>query len=172
MVEEGDFAVTAFEGFENGNAIPGTKMEDRLVHVATGVLAHGLDEVLRGAQMGVEVQKSRSYPEDYTEKDIAGKTVEWHATVKEIFTRVLPEMDDEFAKDQGQYQNLGELRAAVREGLEKQAQQRSGRTGASGIARSDRGAQPGRSTRVPGRARSAGARGRNRDGARIRGYPA
>jgi trigger factor len=123
VVEEGDFAVTAFEGFENGNAIPGTKMEDRLVHVATGVLAHGLDEVLRGAQMGVEVHKSRSYPEDYAEKDIAGKTVEWHATVKEIFTRVLPEMDDEFAKDQGQYQNLGELRAAVREGLEKQAQQ-------------------------------------------------
>jgi trigger factor len=123
VVEESDFAVTAFEGFENDTAIPQTKMEDRLVHVATGVLAHGLDEVLRGAQMGVEVRKSRSYPEDYVEKDIAGKTVEWHATVKEIFTRVLPELDDEFAKDQGQYQNLGELRAAVREGLEKQAQQ-------------------------------------------------
>ena len=123
IVEEGDFAVATFEGFENDKPIAETKMEDRLVHVASNVLAHGLDEVLRGAQMGVEVRKSRSYPEDYVEKDIAGKNVEWRATVKEIFTRILPEIDDEFAKDQGQYQNLAELRAAVREGLEKQAQQ-------------------------------------------------
>jgi len=121
-VEEGDFAVATFEGFENGKPIPGTKIEDRIVQVAAGVLAHGLDEVLLGAHTAVEVRKSRSYPADYVEKDLAGKTVEWHATVRELFARVLPEVDDEFAKDQGQYQNLAELRAAVREGLEKQSQ--------------------------------------------------
>lgn len=123
VVEEGDFVVASFEGFEDGKPIPETKMEDRLVQAAAKVLAHGLDEVLRGAQIGAEVRKSRSYPADYAEKDIAGKSVEWRASVKEIFTRVLPDIDDEFAKDQGQYQNLSELRAAVREGLERQAQQ-------------------------------------------------
>ncbi|HXZ88109.1 MAG TPA: trigger factor [Candidatus Binataceae bacterium] len=123
VVEEGDFVVASFEGFEDGKPIAETKMEDRLVQVAANVLAHGLDEVLRGAHISVEARKSRSYPADYAEKDIAGKNVEWRATVKEIFTRVLPDIDDEFAKDQGQYQNLTELRAAVREGLERQAQQ-------------------------------------------------
>jgi len=123
VVEEGDFVVATFEGFEDGKPLAETKMDDRLVQVAANVLAHGLDEVLRGAHIGVEARKSRSYPADYAEKDIAGKNVEWHATVKEIFARVLPDIDDEFAKDQGQYQNLSELRAAVREGLERQAQQ-------------------------------------------------
>jgi trigger factor len=123
VVEEGDFVVAEFEGFENGKMIPDTKIEDRLLRVSKDVLAHGLDEVLIGARAAAEVRRSRSYPADYSEKDLAGKNVEWHATVKEIYTRVLPEVDDEFAKDQGEYQNLAGLRAAVRQDLERHAQQ-------------------------------------------------
>ena len=123
VVEEGDFVVAEFEGFENGKPIPETKIEDRLLRVSKDVLAHGLDEVLTGAHTLEEVRRSRSYPADYSEKDLAGKNVEWRATVKEIYTRVLPEIDDEFAKDQGTYQNLAELRAAARQDLERHAQQ-------------------------------------------------
>jgi trigger factor len=123
VVHEGDFAVASFEGFENGKPIPETKIDDRIVRIAKDVLAHGLDDVLIGAQAGVEVHKTRSYPADYNEKDLAGKNVEWHATVKDIYERVLPDLDDEFAKDQGEYQNLAELRAAVRQDLERHALQ-------------------------------------------------
>src|SRR6185437_13421999 len=45
--------------------------------------------------------------------------------VKDIYERVLPVLDDEFAKDQGEYHDLAELRAAVRQDLERQAQQQA-----------------------------------------------
>jgi trigger factor len=82
-----------------------------------------LDELLEGAEPGKEVRKTRSYPTDYSEKEIAGKNVEWRATVKDIYERIIPALDDEFAKDQGEYQNLDELRAAIRKDLERQAEQ-------------------------------------------------
>ena len=53
--------VTAFEGFEDGKPVAGTKFDDRIVRVAKDTLAHGLDEVLLGAEVGVEVRKTRSY---------------------------------------------------------------------------------------------------------------
>ena len=91
------------------------------MRVAKDTLAHGLDEVLVGAEVGAEVRKTRTYPAAYAEKDVAGKNVEWRATVRDIYERVLPAFDDEFAKDQGEFQNLAELRAGVRKDLERRA---------------------------------------------------
>lgn len=123
IVANGDFVVVNLEAFHDGTPVPDTKLEDRVVRVDQGEPAHGIDEVLRGAKVGEDVRRSRSYPEDYVEKDVAGKTVEWHATVKNIYERVLPALDDEFAKDQGEFQNLDDLRAAVRKDLEARANQ-------------------------------------------------
>jgi trigger factor len=120
-VAENDFVVAAFEGFEDGKPITGTKIEDRLLKVSKETLAHGLDEVLTGAEAGAEVRKTRSYPADYSEKEIAGKQVEWRATAKEIYTHVVPQLDVEFAKDEG-FDDLDALRAKVRENLEARAQ--------------------------------------------------
>ena len=119
-VEDGDFVVAAFEGFADDKPIEGTKVEDRLLKVSKDTLAHGLDEVLAGAETGSEVRKTRSYPEDYSEKEVAGKNVEWHASVKEIYSHVVPELDEEFAKDEG-FDSLDALRAKAREVLEMRA---------------------------------------------------
>jgi trigger factor len=119
-VEENDFVVAAFEGFADDKAIEGTKVEDRLLKVSKDTLAHGLDEVLVGAEAGGEVRKGRSYPDDYSEKEIAGKHVEWRANVKEIYSHVVPELDEEFAKDEG-FDSLDALRAKAREVLEMRA---------------------------------------------------
>jgi trigger factor len=125
IVADGDFVVASFEAFDGGKPVPETKFEDRIVRVNPGEPAHGLDEVLRGAEIGVEVRKERSYPADYSEKELVGKTVEWRATVKDIYNRVLPELNDDFAKDQGEFQNLDDLRAALRKDLETQARQQA-----------------------------------------------
>ncbi|MGH7836736.1 MAG: trigger factor, partial [Candidatus Binataceae bacterium] len=125
VVADGDFIVASFEAFDDGKPLPQTKFEDRIVRVNPGEPAHGLDEILRGAATGVELRRERSYPDDYVEKEVAGKTVEWRATVKDIYERVLPALDDEFAKDQGEFQNLDELRAAIRKDLEAQARQQA-----------------------------------------------
>jgi len=119
-VAENDFVVAAFEAFEDGKAIGGTKVDDRLIKVSKETLAHGLDEILVGAEAGTEVRKPRSYPADYSEKEVAGKNVEWRATVKEIYAHVIPELDAEFAKDEG-FDDFDALRAKAREVLEARA---------------------------------------------------
>src|SRR5579872_3641442 len=97
------------------------KVEDRILEVSSDRLAHGLDEVLTGAEVGQPAHATRSYAADYAEKDLAGKTVEWRAAVKEIYTKVLPALDDEFAKDLGDVASLDELRSKVHEQLLQRA---------------------------------------------------
>jgi trigger factor len=122
-VEPGDFVIAELEAFADGAPIAGSKLESRLLEVSDKAIAHGLHEVLAGAEVGVEGSQRRSYPADYAEKDLAGKDVEWRYKVKEIFKRELPTLDDEFAKDQGEFQSLAELRDKMRDTLLVQAKQ-------------------------------------------------
>jgi trigger factor len=122
-VEPGDFVIAQLEAFADGVSIAGSKLDSRLLQVSDTTLAHGLHEVLSGAEVGVEGSRRRSYPEDHSEKDLAGKDVEWRYKVSEIFRRELPNLDDEFAKDQGEFQSLAELRDKLRDDLLAQARQ-------------------------------------------------
>jgi trigger factor len=117
VVQEGDLAVVTVEGYEDGKPLSETKGENRLLEISKNSLAHGIDEVLIGAKVGAENRKTRTYAADYDQKDLAGKTVEWRANVKEIYKRELPPLDDDFAKDQGDIQSLTELRDRVRTDL-------------------------------------------------------
>jgi len=117
VVQEGDVAVVTIEGFEDGKPLSETKAENRLLEISKKSLAHGIDEALIGAKVGEENRKTRTYGADYEQKDLAGKTVEWRANVKEIYLRELPPLDDDFAKDQGDVQTLAELRDRVRTDL-------------------------------------------------------
>jgi trigger factor len=121
LVQPGDFVLASFEAFEGDTPLPNSKFEERVVRVSKDSLAHELEEVLTGAEAGSEVRKPRSYASDYYESELAGKTVEWRAKVSDIYERILPQLDDEFAKDQGEYQNLAELRSALRGELERRA---------------------------------------------------
>ena len=121
VVQPGDFVLASFEAFEGDRPLPNSKFEERIVRVSSDELRHGLDELLAGTEIGSEVRKSRSYPADYYERDIAGKNVEWRIKATDIYERVLSKLDDEFAKDQGEYQSLAELRAEMRRQLERRA---------------------------------------------------
>ncbi len=117
IVEEGDVAVVTIEGFEDGKPLSEAKSENRLLEISKTSLAHGVDEVLIGAKIGEENRKTRTFAADYEQKDLAGKTIEWRANVKEIYKKELPPLDDDFAKDQGDLQSLAELRDRVRSDL-------------------------------------------------------
>ncbi len=121
-VKDGDYVLAAVEGFVDDKPLSTGKTEDRLLEVSKRALAHGLDEILIGAQAGQEKRGLRTYDPDYAQKDLAGKTVEWRVNVKEIYERVLPELDDEFAKDNGSA-DLADLRSKVREDLERHARE-------------------------------------------------
>ena len=101
VVADGDYALASVEAFEDGKPLSTARAEDRLVEVSERALAHGVFEVLRGGEIGKEMKASKTYAGDYSHKELAGKTIEWRATPKEIYTRELPTVDDDFAKDLG-----------------------------------------------------------------------
>lgn len=74
-------------------------------------------EALRGAQPGESREALIVYPENYAAEKLAGKTVQFKIDLKQIRLKELPELNDEFAKDLGDFQSLEELRAEVRKTL-------------------------------------------------------
>ena len=122
IVEDGDYALASVEAFEDGKPLSSTKPDDRLVEVSERALAHGVFEVLKGAELNKEMRASKTYADDYSQKDLAGKTIEWRATPKEIYRRELPTVDDDFAKDLGD-ENLEAFRTRVRSELLAHAKQ-------------------------------------------------
>jgi trigger factor len=75
-------------------------------------------EHLRGMSPGEEKEFDVTYPDDYGEPRVAGKTIRFHVRLKAVRRRELPELNDEFAQDLGDFQTLDELRQAVRRSLE------------------------------------------------------
>ena len=81
----------------------------------------GFDEALIGVQAGDDKSFNVSYPADYAIQELAGTTVRYDVSVKAIRKRVVPDLDDEFAKDLGEFDSLEALRARVRADLEHEA---------------------------------------------------
>jgi trigger factor len=82
----------------------------------------GFDEQMLGLTPGATKSFTITYPADYAIPELAGGTVDYTVTLKEIKKRVVPALDDEFAKDMGEFASLDALRARVRHDLEHEAQ--------------------------------------------------
>ena len=93
------------------------------VNIELGAKANppGFDEHLLGLEVGATRTFTVHYPADYAITELAGTDVVYTVTVKAIKRRVLPELDDEFAKDLGEFESLDGLRTRVREDLEHEA---------------------------------------------------
>ena len=79
----------------------------------------GFSQLLIGAVVGDEKNQDYTYPEDYTYENLRSVEAEFHATVKEIKSRTLPELNDEFAKSVSEFDTLAALQTRVRESLEE-----------------------------------------------------
>lgn len=82
----------------------------------------GFDAQLFGLETGASKTFSITFPADYQSAELQNQTVEYAVTVKAIKRRTLPELDDEFAKDMGEFENFEALKARVRADLEHEAQ--------------------------------------------------
>ena len=92
--------------------------EDTLVEIGGKDTVDAFNNALRGAKAGQELKVEVIYPADYAEAKLAGKTVAYEVTVKGIKKRILPELNDEFAKEIGHYENYADLEKSVREYME------------------------------------------------------
>lgn len=95
------------------------------LEVGSGRYTPAIDEALLGHQLDETVSLEYEYPEDYEEPELAGQKATITMTIEEIRERQLPPLDDDFARSQGDYENLAALRAAVRERLTQEAEKRS-----------------------------------------------
>jgi trigger factor len=84
-----------------------------------------LDAALTGTKPDQELDVEARFPDEHPRKELAGKAGTFHVKIKDAKARVLPALDDEFAKDVGSCQTLVELRANVHTELEKMLRNRS-----------------------------------------------
>jgi trigger factor len=115
---DGDWAQISYTGklADDPEAAPVTG-EDSLVEVGGKDTVEAFTSVLRGAKPGQELQAEVIYPADYPDAKLQGKTVAYDVTVKAIKKRTLPELNDDFAKELGNYESLAELENRIREHL-------------------------------------------------------
>jgi trigger factor len=86
----------------------------------------GFAPELEGLKVDDPTEFTLTVPDDYADNDIAGKEVEFAVTVTEVKERVLPELDDEFAKTVGdEYETLDQLRAQLSEDIENEARRQN-----------------------------------------------
>lgn len=94
---------------------------DVAIEIGAAANPPGFDAQLLGAEVGSNRSFVLTFPADYQAADLAGKDVTYAVAVKNLKRRTIPELDDEFAKDMGEFENLAALRARVRADLEHEA---------------------------------------------------
>jgi trigger factor len=119
---DGDFAQIRFtglvhdgDGSPDGDAAKPIEGDDATVEIGGPNTVEAFTDALRGAKVGQQMQFEVSYPEDFTEKRLAGKSVAYDVEVKGIRKKILPELDDAFAKQMGEYESIDQFKEKLRE---------------------------------------------------------
>jgi trigger factor len=114
----GDTVVIDFDGSVDGEHFEGGKAEDFSLSLGSGQFIPGFEDQLVGHKAGEDVNVNVTFPEEYQAEDLAGKPALFETKIHEIKKLVLPELDDEFAKDvDSEVSSLSELKAKISERL-------------------------------------------------------
>lgn len=117
-IKEKDLVNIAFEGSIGGEAIKSTKLDDYHIIIGENKVLPGFDEALKGASKGDVREAKVNFPENNPDKSVAGKEVVFRITVKGIKEKVMPNIDDEFAKDLN-FPSLEDLKSRIKEEIHK-----------------------------------------------------
>jgi trigger factor len=129
---DGDFAQVAFEGTPKSEAAAETpaegaekaaeptpvKVDEVMVEIGGTNTVKEFSDNLRGAKAGDRKTFDVAYPADFQDQRLAGKTMTYTATVNGIKSKAVPELNDAFAKEVGDFENIDALKQRIREGME------------------------------------------------------
>jgi len=119
--ELNDLVVIDFKGTVRGKAFEGGSAENYQLRLGSGDTIAGFEDALVGMSTGESKEVDLPFPADYGKSNLAGKKAHFTLSLKEIHVVVLPDVDDEMAKDAG-YNDLEEMRAALKKDLEQTSQ--------------------------------------------------
>ena len=114
--DKGDFVVIGYQGYLNGEPVKQIVAESYPLELGNAMLMPEFEDSVVGMKQGEEKDIEVPFPDDYPDKDIAGKKITFRVTMKEIKRKMLPELNDEFARDMS-YENLDVMRTGVKEEL-------------------------------------------------------
>jgi trigger factor len=109
----GDHLLIDFVGKVGGEPFEGGEARDYLLELGSDSLIDGFEEGLLGASAGEQRTVEVTFPEDYHAESLAGADASFEISVKEVREKRLPELDDDFAADNSDFDTLGELRADI-----------------------------------------------------------
>ncbi len=116
---DGDFITLDFQGFVDGEAFEGGTAEGHVLELGSGSFIPGFEEQLVGMKRDEEKDVEVGFPEDYGNKELAGKPAVFKVKLHEIKEKTVPELDDEFAKGYGA-DSLDELKKNIAENHQAQ----------------------------------------------------
>ncbi|MGN0686750.1 MAG: trigger factor [Oscillospiraceae bacterium] len=121
----GDTAVIDFDGYLDGVAFEGGKGEKFPLELGSKTFIPGFEEQVVGKNIGEEFDVNVTFPENYQAENLKGKAVVFKCKLHEIKGKDLPQLDDEFVKDVSEFDTVDELKADIKEKLEKRAEDES-----------------------------------------------
>lgn len=112
-----DQVIIDFVGRLDGEEFEGGAGSNYSLTLGSGSFVPGFEEQLIGAKPGDKIIVKVSMPDEYHSEQLAGKDVEFDVSINEVKRKVMPELDDDLAKEVGDYSTLEELRNSIRERL-------------------------------------------------------
>lgn len=116
----GDTAIIDYDGYLDGVAFEGGHGENYELKLGSNTFIPGFEAKIQGMQVGEERDLDLTFPAEYHAENLAGKDVVFHVKLNELKSQVLPEADDEFAKDVSEFDTLAEYKDHLREDLKVQ----------------------------------------------------
>ena len=112
--EKGDILVVDFSGEVDGEKYPGMEAEDHHLELGSNRFVEGFEDQLIGVQPGEEKTVEVTFPDEYMNSQLSGKTAQFHVTVKELRAAEPVEINDELAQKFGE-EDLNSLKGRVRD---------------------------------------------------------
>jgi trigger factor len=123
-LEDGDVAVVALSSEETEDT-PKIEQSETTITIGGEETLADFSAALRGKTPGEEADFEVTYPEDFGNEKLAGKKIRFHAEIKSIRVKELPELDDDFAAEAGDFRTLDELKGRIREELQAHKRNRA-----------------------------------------------
>lgn len=123
VAAQNDQVIIDFIGRLDGVEFEGGTGTNYPLALGSGSFVPGFEEQLIGAKQGETVLVKLTMPQEYHSEELAGKDVEFEVSIKEIKRKALPALDDDFAKEVGDYETFAALKDFIKERLEDRARQ-------------------------------------------------